>query len=393
MPHYLWHSLKPFLMVLNNLRLIDGNGPVNIKVSGSCIADVSDKPLQDATQLEFDGALVFPGLVNSHDHLDFNLFPAFGDKVYKNYTEWGNYIHQQYKDEIAAILKVPQILREEWGVLKNLLCGVTTVVNHGEKLQGNHTLINVHERYQFVHSIGFDKRWKAKLNNPLKRKQPVVVHIGEGNDMAAYREINELTKWNIFRKKLFGVHAVAMSEEQALKFKAVVWCPMSNYFLLNRTAPVNRLKFKTNILFGTDSTLTGDWNIWNHIRLARDVKMLSDVELIATLSTNAANAWQTGSKTIEKCAAADLVVMKTKPNLNSTENFFSGNPQDILLVIQGGNIRLFDEELYPQFAKIDMTGFSKIYVNRTGKYVQADVRVLMEKIKQYNTGIVFPISC
>jgi cytosine/adenosine deaminase-related metal-dependent hydrolase len=378
-------------MVLHNVSLIDGGHPVDIQIEDDSIATVQVNHIRDTLQINFEDALAFPGLINSHDHLDFNLFPQLGDKVYQSYTEWGNYIHQQYKHEIAAVLKVPIALREQWGVIKNLLCGVTTVVNHGEKLKGTHTLINVHEQYYFVHSVGFEKRWKLKLNNPLKTKLPVVIHIGEGKDMAAHHEINQLTRWNLFRKKLIGIHAVAMTEEQSKNFEAVVWCPQSNYFLLNATAPVNRLKCSTNILFGTDSTLTGDWNIWEHIRLARKTKMMSDIELYNTLNINAAKIWQTGTSAIKVGEYADLVITKKHPEQSSIDAFFGTKPEDILMVIHHGNIRLFDESLYGQLGQTDLLAYSKIYVNGVGKYIQADVPALIKGIKQYYPEAVLPI--
>lgn len=370
---------------------MDDGHPANIHLAGNKIAAVQTNNVSDGLQLNFENALAFPGLINSHDHLDFNLFPQLGDRVYRNYTEWGNYIHQQYKHEIAAVLNVPIVLREQWGLIKNLLCGVTTVVNHGEKLKGVHTLIDVHEQYYFVHSVGFEKRWKLKLNNPLKTKLPVVVHIGEGKDMAAHNEINQLTNRNLFRKKLIGVHAVAMTEEQSKSFEAVVWCPQSNYFLLNITAPVNRLKRSTNILFGTDSTLTGNWNIWEHIRLAREVKMLSDIELYNTLNINAAKIWQTGASAIKAGEYADLVITKKPLGQNSMEAFFGTKPKDILMVIHRGNIRLFDESLYGQLSQTDLSAYRKIYVNGAGKYIQTDVSALIKNIKQYYPEAMFPI--
>jgi cytosine/adenosine deaminase-related metal-dependent hydrolase len=99
-----------------------------------------------------------------------------------------------------------------------------------------------------------------------------MIHTGEGKDELAYKEIDELIHWNLLGKKLIGIHGVVMSEDQAKEFEALVWCPGSNYFLLNQTAQIDRLKKHTTILFGTDSTLTGNWNIWDHIRLARKNK-------------------------------------------------------------------------------------------------------------------------
>ena len=45
--------------------------------SGGNTGDKSD------VRINFDGALAFPGLINSHDHLEFNLYPQLADKVYE----------------------------------------------------------------------------------------------------------------------------------------------------------------------------------------------------------------------------------------------------------------------------------------------------------------------
>src|SRR3981189_3254564 len=172
-------------MILNNIRIALTGDLVNIMVKDGKIEQISSAPIHDTTgqcRLTFDNSFIFPGLINSHDHLDFNLFPALGGKTYNNYTEWGRHIHKDYKDKIAAVLKIPEILREEWGIYKNLLCGVTTVINHGKKIKRQTDLLTVHQDCQCVHSVQFEKKWKLALNNPLKRNLPVVIHVGEGTD-------------------------------------------------------------------------------------------------------------------------------------------------------------------------------------------------------------------
>src|ERR1700744_5710772 len=115
-------------MILHNVTTITGNGPTNIHLK-------NDRPgpqgpnLFGNLQLDLDGALAFPGLVNSHDHLDFNLFPQLGNKLYSNYTEWGTDIHLHNKEGINKVLEVPEQLRTEWGMYKNLINGRTTVGN------------------------------------------------------------------------------------------------------------------------------------------------------------------------------------------------------------------------------------------------------------------------
>ncbi|MGZ3925729.1 MAG: amidohydrolase family protein [Mucilaginibacter sp.] len=381
-------------MVLNNLRMALTDFPVNIRVQGEKIIQISPGPLHvkaEQLELNFDHAIVFPGLINSHDHLDFNLFPALGNEIYKSYTEWGQHIHKTYKDTINSVLNIPEALREEWGIYKNLLCGVTTVVNHGKKIKKQNDAISVFEDCQCIHSVQFEKKWMLALNNPFKKNLPVVIHVGEGTDPASFNEINSLIRRNFLRRNIVGVHGVAMNETQARSFKALVWCPESNYFLLNQTAPVNRLKKHLPVLFGTDSTLTGDWNIWDHIRLARKTKFLTDQELYNSLTINAADTWKLDNGAIIEGKDADLVVAKTRDGLSRSDAFFATEPMDILMVIHKGIISLFDEALYSQLTGIDLENYSKIHVNGTCKYVLGNLPVLIQKIKKYYPETDFPV--
>jgi len=380
-------------MILNNLVMATTDDPVSIRIDDGKITSVSPTAFaDDALTLQFDTAMVFPGLVNSHDHLDFNLYPNLGHRTYNNYTEWGRHIHKTYKKEIAAVLKIPSILRYEWGVFKNLLCGVTTVVNHGEPSGLKDDLITIFEEFQALHSVGFETAWRFKLNNPFNTKLPVCIHVGEGDDWPSFSEIDQLTAWNLLGRRLIGVHAVAMSENQAKKFKALVWCPQSNYFLLNKTAPVNLLKKHTEILFGTDSTLTGSWDIWEHLRLARQTRMLNDEGLYHSLNKNAAEVWGLNSGTLEPGKDADIVISRIKTGLRGYHAFFALRPEDLLLVIHRGNIRLFDETMTAQLKAVDLDNFSSIYVNGACKYVQGNLPGLMAQIAEYCPEAHFPVS-
>lgn len=165
-------------MRLNNLHFPGKEGAIDLQIRNGKITSILPSSLLSAKEqlpdnntpfepaISFNNALIFPGLINSHDHLDFNLFPSFGNRIYRNYTEWGPDIQARHKDEIAAILKIPQPLRTRWGLYKNLLNGFTTVVNHGDRLETDDNLITVFQDYHCLHSVGFEKRWKWKLNSP-----------------------------------------------------------------------------------------------------------------------------------------------------------------------------------------------------------------------------------
>jgi cytosine/adenosine deaminase-related metal-dependent hydrolase len=361
-------------MMLNNVITSYCKTPVTVSTGGN-----------DALRLDFDNAILFPGLVNSHDHLDFNLFPQFGGDIYNNYTEWGSYIHKKYKSEIAAVLQVPLELRIQWGIFKNLLCGVTTVVNHGAYLNIDNSPITVLQT-PCIHSVQFDKLWKLKLNNPLKRKQQVVVHVGEGKDKLASKEIDQLIRWNLWGKKTVAVHGVVMSAEQVKNFKALVWCPQSNFFLLNKTAQIDELKDCTSILFGTDSILTSNWNIWHHINLARNTKLLDDEELYNTLNKNASKVWALQDE------EDDVVIAKNRDHNNFYNAFYAVRPEDILLVIHRGNIRLFDEQILTQLSGINIEKYSRVCVNGIYKYVEGNLATLVTEIKAWYPDAKFPVT-
>jgi cytosine/adenosine deaminase-related metal-dependent hydrolase len=382
-------------MILGNVIPADGAEAVNIKIEGEKIGMVSSTAIEadGELSLHFDNAIIFPGLINSHDHLDFNLFPQLGNRIYNNYTEWGTNIHREFKAEIAAVLNVPQHLRILWGIYKNLLCGVTTVVNHGERVDVDHALINVFEETQDLHSAAFEKYWKLKLNNPLKRKLPVVIHTGEGSDKLASREIDELLRWNKLGRSLVGIHAVAMSKQQAPYFKALVWCPESNFYLLNKTADIHQLKPFTNILFGTDSTLTGSWNTWDHVSTARATGLLTDEELYQSLNKTAAKTWAINTGEIAAGRQADLAIAKANDGTARYDAFFATRPASIQIVIQKGNIRLFDQELLPVLAgTLKGKSFSLIKVDGTYKYVEGNIGELMASIQSHLPGVVFPVT-
>lgn len=381
-------------MILGNLCHRDFEEPVDVIIHEQAIAKVvpAGKP-DEQSGVNFDNAIVFPGLINSHDHLDFNLFPNLGNRTYANYTEWARFIHQHYQKEISDVLSIPKYLRAQWGIYKNLLCGVTTVVNHGDPLLIEDALINVVQPVNNLHSVGFEKHWKLKLNYPLRRKQPYVIHIGEGVDDLAYREISQLLSWNLLKKKLIAVHGVSMTPEQASRFSALVWCPVSNQYMFNAMANIHELKHQTSILFGTDSTLTAHWNIWEHLRAARATAQLQDSELFQSLTTTAARIWKLNCGNIAAGSFADLVVARRKTTGSFYSNFYALEPEDIFLVIWKGQIRLFDENLLDQLSRFILPeDFSAIHVKGKMKYVAGDLPALLNKVSSYHQNVNFPIT-
>lgn len=384
-------------MRLNNLTPITDDVNIDIFIENRKIKLINregeaETGIPGKLTIDFDNAIVFPGLINSHDHLDFNLFPQLGNRIYNNYIEWGEDIHSYNKDVINEILKIPQKLRIQWGIYKNLLNGITTVINHGPKLDVKNELITIWQNTCSLHSVQLEKSWVFKLNNPLISKNNIIsIHIGEGTDKSSRQEIEHLINWNIFKRKIIGIHGVAMNIDQAEHFQAIVWCPDSNYFLLGHTAEIAQVKNKTKILFGTDSTLSANWSIWEQLRMARQTGMVSDTELVKMLTVSPASAWEIhGVGQLQPGYIADIVIGKKRPGIPVVDAFFALSAEDILMVIHNGHITLFDEELFSQLESrgFALQGFYKLYIRDTCKYVMGNLPGLLNEIKKYN-----PIKC
>ncbi|HVX49261.1 MAG TPA: amidohydrolase family protein, partial [Chitinophagaceae bacterium] len=257
----------------------------------------------------------------------------------------------------------------------------------------NDVPVTIFNQCHSLHSVQLEKRWRYKLNRPFAGCRPFVIHTGEGTDRKSFEEINELLRWNLFSRRLVGVHGVAMDAIQAAGFDALVWCPVSNYFLLGATAQMKQLKKVTDILFGTDSALSAQWNAWHHLRDARKTRMLTDAELLAAITNKAAAVWGIRTAgTVRQGYDADIVVAE-KNGVEGYDAFFAINPGNIQLVLHKGNIALFDAALLPQIApSTGINHYSRIYINGRCKYVWGDLPALIKKIKTVAPDVQLPVG-
>lgn len=378
-------------MLLCNVTIYGNAERKNILISDGVIKSITDegRPLpenKDGKAFHLNGAVVFPGFINSHDHLDFNLYPQLGRSPYHNYTEWGHDIHQAYTGEIAAVKKIPEPLRVQWGLYKNLLNGFTTVVNHGKKINVRDDIITVFQDCISLHSVSFEKNWQWKLNNPFYRIKPYVIHAGEGVDEKSGNEIDRIVQTNYLGKKIIAVHGVAMNGRQAGSFAGLVWCPASNYFMFGKTADAGLLKKNTTLVFGTDSTLTSPWQIQEHFRLALCSGAVTENELLDMLTTVPAGLWGFNDRgKIESGMRADLLIAETGSSL------ISAGPGTIKMVLVNGKIRLLTEEQAVQH-RTDTGPFDNISISGISFFITKGIKQLLKNIRAVSPGIELP-SC
>jgi cytosine/adenosine deaminase-related metal-dependent hydrolase len=289
-------------------------------------------------KIDFGPAIAFPGLVNSHDHLEFNCYPPLGTPLYGDFTEWSRDVHADHAELVAMVEAIPRSARLRAGLLKNLLWGVTAVAHHGRQLPtGLAAPIRIIAEFDVVHSPEFE--WRGRLEF-LKawRRRPVVAHLAEGTTGESRDRALQFMRWNVFRRPLVGVHGVALKAPDFGRLDGLVWCPASNQFLLGQTADIASASRSTAILFGTDAAISAPGTLWDHFRIARQDRRVSERDLFQSVTAGATKFWRLND------GNGDFVVARRRER-EPWAAFFAITPADILLVVSQGQVVLVDQEI------------------------------------------------
>ncbi|RMG86083.1 MAG: amidohydrolase, partial [Chloroflexi bacterium] len=229
-------------------------------------------PISHAQTIALDGHLIFPAVLNAHDHLELNHYPRTRfQEHYENAHQWGEDVNKRLNEEPFASLRAQPLKTRLWhGGLKNLLCGALTVFQHGpphRPLFHADFPVYIPRKYGWVHSLHFNTA--EEISHTYQRTPtniPWFIHLAEGTDAIAAEEYQRLKTLGCIGANTVLVHGVGLREEDlheaAQSTKGLVWCPSTNLYLLGQTAKVEQWVAHGGRLFlGSDSRLTadGDW--------------------------------------------------------------------------------------------------------------------------------------
>jgi cytosine/adenosine deaminase-related metal-dependent hydrolase len=370
--------------------------PADLEIVNGCIVRVVDRTRQETrrestgpgnrcAEISVDGCLILPGLVNSHDHLEFNLFPRLGHGPYPNFEKWADDIFHPDISPIREHLSIPKPVRLWWGGLKNLLSGVTTVCHHNtyeRNIVANGFPVRVLKRYGWAHSLRFGQHIrKAFLSTPPGA--PFIIHLAEGSDRQSGDEIFELNRLGALDARTVIVHGVGLTargrELLRRRGSAQVWCPTSNRFTLGTTLDPAFIAGSDRASLGSDSALTAEGDLLDEIRAAHREGM--DPGLIYSMVTrSAANVLRlrNGEGKLEPGSIADLLVVKSKDK-KPAGTLMCTRLDAIEMVMVSGNPHLVSARMAlccpPQLLK----GFEDIEVGGTSCFVRAPVRRLLQE--------------
>lgn len=323
--------------------------------------------------LDLAGHMLLPGLINAHDHLEFNLFPQLGHGPYRNAGDWAREIYHPHRSPIREQLRVPKRVRLWWGGLKNLLSGVTTVCHHNpyeRDIFGPDFPVRVVRRFAWAHSVEFEMDLAERFFE-APEGYPFLVHCGEGTDARSRNELKTLDLIGALDDRTAIIHGVAFgSKELDLIRKwgvSLIWCPTSNLGMLGRTVSRNILRSEIPIALGTDSALSAPVDLLDELAVAR--RYLPVTRLYEMVTTVPAKILRLSPRATE----GDWVAVRSHAGA-PVQALLDGS---VALVIVRGRIRLIAPALAGQLPAEFVRSFQPLTIEgRATVLVDADVHAL-----------------
>jgi cytosine/adenosine deaminase-related metal-dependent hydrolase len=352
-----------------------GEKVTTLRVVGESIADLGAQPVRGDRVVDLAGARLLPGLINAHDHLQFDNFARtrFRDS-HTNVAEWVADVtaHRHRDPQLIAGIALDIESRLFAGGLKNLLSGATTVAHHDPyhaAFDAPDFPVRVLRRYGWAHSLGVDREAGVTGSyHATPANRPWIVHAGEGVDEAAREEFARLEALGCVRQNTLLVHALGFDAPQMSRLiaaeAAVIWCPASNVYLFGRTLDPLELAVAGRLAIGSDSRLSGARDLLDELRAARDASPGSApfLEMAVTLH-NARLLRLEDRGSLTPGALADLVVLPRRPLADVRR-------ADLRMVMVGGEMRYGDADLAAALApdadcaEVVVDGASKVLAHR-----------------------------
>lgn len=328
-----------------------------------------------AYRVDLHDHLIFPGLINAHEHLHVNAVPPLKAAApFSNSYAWIAAFQAHFKDPtVAAALQVPKALRLQHGALKNLLAGTTCVVHHDPwhpALDAANFPVVLLRDYGWSYALGW-----PDYGPPVRQSfaatpadRPWLIHLAEGTDATAQAELAQLEQLGCLAANSVLVHGVGLREQDIDRVidrgAAVVWCPTSNHALLGRSLDPQRLCAAGRLALGSDSRLSGARDLLDEMRGIAARGELNPRQILGLVTTQAARILRLpAGGSLAAGTPADLVIVEDRGG-DERCGLVGIERSQIRAVARNGVPRIADPDFAEWFA---VAGMEAVAVTLDGK--------------------------
>lgn len=371
-----------------NARIGEALG--TLRISGSIISAINEQPRPGDRLVDLTGDRLLPGLINAHDHLQLNNFPAPGvEPRYQHVRQWIAAINRLRQTDAAfeACVAISRNARLMVGGIKNLLGGVTTVAHHDPlypMLCERDFPVSVVSDYGWSHSLYLETGAAVSQSyRRTPRHRPWIIHAAEGVDAEAAAEFERLEQLGCMKPNTVIVHGVALDPAQRQRLQqagaALVWCPASNLRLFGRTAELGDLTAGGRVALGTDSRLSGSRDLLEELTLAAHYGF-SDAALQSMVTTHSAQILRLDDRGELRVGwRADLLVLPAQARLSNATR------AQVRLVAVNGEVRYGDAAYASAFSP--ESEWAPVRVDGEPKVLHRDIAARYAQLKGVEPGL------
>ena len=321
------------------------------------------------------GGVIFPGLIDLHNHLMYNVFPRWqpatpvGDRY--DWQAMSGYFANLSDPESAMIDRGDGCDMERYAEIKAMLGGATSVVGgyspttsdphrnecdrglarNLDAISGFYSSeVNAEplDNEVFPFEISFARAQSIRDAMAAGKLKSLLIHVGEGKDASAAREFRMLTASGFLRPGVSVTHGVALNAsnfaQMAHNGVGLIWSPRSNISLYGVTANVAAAKAaEVTMAIAPDWSPSGSNGMSEELRYAYEWNqrqhepVFSPAEMVAMATSKPAQLAGVSDKAGALAAgyAADLVIYPRKGD-SPLMALLDADPGNVELVVVGG---------------------------------------------------------
>jgi cytosine/adenosine deaminase-related metal-dependent hydrolase len=218
--------------------------------------------------------------------------------------------------------------------------------------------VEVPRRTGWAHSLRISDSYGPAVKTAFRatpKGVPFFIHLAEGTDEVAARELAELDALGAFGANTVLVHGVGLTPEDigrvVARGAAVVWCPASNLLMLGATLAPRRLADAGRLALGTDSRFTGSRDLLAEMKVAAAQGDVSPRELVRFVTSDAARLLRRSDLGgLAPTQRADLLALRD-PGGDPWAALLAASRADLAAVVRAGEPRVTDPALAEWFER------------------------------------------